>query len=59
MAAVVVFAPPSPFFKNVSCLRATKILAEQPPQGVFIRDDAGLVTKDTQVAWREQVITLD
>jgi len=26
-----VFAPPSPFFKNVECVRETEILAEQQP----------------------------
>ena len=36
--------PPSPFFKNVSCVRETEILAEKlPPSGVFIRDHAVLV----------------
>jgi len=38
-----VLAPPSPFFKNVECVRETKILVEQqPPKGVFIYDRAGL-----------------
>ena len=38
------FAPPSPFFKNVKCVRETEILVEQqPPQGVLSCDDAGLV----------------
>ena len=37
------FAPPSPFFKNVLCVRETEILAEQqPPQGVSVCDHAGL-----------------
>jgi len=39
-----VFAPPSPFFKNVQCVSETEILVEQqPPQGVFACDHAGLV----------------
>ena len=39
-----VFAPPSPLCKNVSCVRETEILVEQqPPQGVFVCDHAGLV----------------
>ena len=38
-----VFAPPSPFFKNVVCVRETEILVEQPPQEVFVCDHAGLV----------------
>ena len=39
-----VFAPPSPFFKNVLCVRETEILVEQqPPQGVFVCDHVGLV----------------
>ena len=37
------FAPPSPFFKNI-CARETEILEEQqPPQVVFVCDHAGLV----------------
>ena len=32
------------FFKNVQCVRETEILVEQqPPQGVFVCDHAGLV----------------
>ena len=39
-----VFAPPSPFFKNVSCVREIEFLVEhQPPQGVFVCDHAGFV----------------
>ena len=39
-----VFAPPSPYFKNVSCVREIEILVEQqPPQGVLECDHAGLV----------------
>ena len=39
-----VFTPPSPFFKNVECVRETELLVEQqPPQGVFVCDHAGLV----------------
>jgi len=39
-----VFAPPSPFFKNVQCVRETEIPVEQqPPQGVFVCGHAGLV----------------
>ena len=37
------FSPLSPFCKNVSCVRETEILVEQPPQGVFVCDHAGLV----------------
>ena len=37
-------APPSPFFKNVKCVRETEIRVEQqPPQGVYVCDHAGLV----------------
>ena len=36
--------PAAPFFKNVQCARETEILVEQqPPQGVFVCDHAGLV----------------
>ena len=28
---IQVFAPPSPFFKNVQCVRETEILVEQQP----------------------------
>ena len=39
-----VFAPPSPFFKNVQCVRETEIqIEQQPPQGVFVCDHAGRV----------------
>ena len=39
-----VFAPPSPFFKNVHCVGENEILVEQqPPQGVLVCDHAGLV----------------
>jgi len=35
---------PTPFFKNVKCVRETEILVEQqPPQGVVVCDHAGLV----------------
>ena len=38
-----VFAPPSPFFKNVECVRETEILVEQQSrQGVLVCDHAGL-----------------
>ena len=41
------FAPPSPFFKNVQCVRETEILVEQqPPQGVLVCDYAGLVINE-------------
>ena len=37
-------APPSPFLKNMPCVRKTEILVEQqPPQGVFVCDHAGPV----------------
>ena len=39
-----VFAPPSPFFKNVKCVGETEILlAQHTPQGVFVCGHAGLV----------------
>ena len=39
-----VFAPPSPFFKKVYCVRETEILLEHlPPQGMLVCDHAGLV----------------
>ena len=39
-----VFAPPSPFYKNVKCVRETEILVEQQtPQGVLVCDHAGRV----------------
>ena len=39
-----VFAPPSPFFNNVKCVRETQILlAQVPPQGVLECGRAGLV----------------
>jgi len=39
-----VFAPPSSFFKKVECVRETDILLDQQPlQGVFVCDHAGLV----------------
>ena len=38
-----VFAPSSSFCQHVSCVRETEILVEQPPQGVFVCDHAGLV----------------
>ena len=39
-----VFAPPSPFCKNVKCQRETEILVEQqPPEGAFVYDHAGRV----------------
>ena len=39
-----VFAPPSPFFKNVLCVRKFEILIEQQPtQEVFVCDHAGPV----------------
>ena len=37
-----VFAPPSPFFKNVECVGETEILVEQqPPQGILVCVHAG------------------
>jgi len=39
-----VFAPSSPFFENVSCVRETQIIAEQqPPREIFFCDHAGPV----------------
>ena len=41
------FGPPSPFLKNVSGVGETEILVElQPPQGVFVCDQAGLVINE-------------
>jgi len=46
-----VFAPPSPFFKNVKCVRETEIPVEQqPPQGVFVCDHAGRVINKFSLA---------
>jgi len=46
-----VFAPPSPFFKNVECVRETEIqLEQQPPQGVFVCEHAGLVINKFSLA---------
>ena len=39
-----VFAPPSPYLKNVQCVRENEILVEQqPPRGVLVCDHAGFV----------------
>ena len=39
-----VFAPLSPFFKNVKCVGEIETLVEQQPQeGVLVCDHAGLV----------------
>ena len=41
--AMGVFALPSPFFRNVQCVRETEVPVEQqPPQGVLVYDHAGL-----------------
>ena len=48
-----VFAPPSPVFKNVQCVRETEILVEQqPPQGVSVCDHAGRVINEFSRALR-------
>ena len=50
-----------PFFKNVECVRETEILVEQqPPQGVFICDHAGLVINKISLHSRSrQGVSLD
>ena len=47
-----VFAPPSPFFENVQCVRETEMLVEQKiPNDVFICDHAGLVINKASLCW--------
>jgi len=61
--ALWVFAPPSPFYENVKCVRAAEILVEQqPPQGFvgfFVCDHTGLVINEPCVAGFWGVLVCD